>query len=168
MPRFKGTPEERFWSKVDKGPHPGGCWLWTAYIQKSWGYGVFGIKRNGKDGTVLAHRHSWFLVNGEVPDGMLVCHSCDNPRCVNPDHLWVGTNNDNMQDMKQKGRGKSRQGSRHPTSRMTEWHAAEIWRRCRILHHRRDIVSQELGVSMSAVKRVVSREAWRHVTDSLP
>ena len=90
------TATERFWAKVQKSD---GCWLWTAYRNEK-GYGRF------DDGTIThqAHRLAWALTNGPVADGLLVCHKCDNPPCCNPDHLFVGTQKDNMQDAKQKGR----------------------------------------------------------------
>ncbi len=75
------------------------CWLWTGCIGK-WGYGNFRLINK----TVLAHRLSWMLHNGEIPNEMFVCHSCDNPACVNPDHLWIGTHQDNIDDMMEKGR----------------------------------------------------------------
>lgn len=87
---------ERFWNKVDKS---GDCWLWTA-SKTHQGYGYF--RFDGK--MCKAHRMAWLLVNGEIPNEMLVCHSCDNPSCVNPEHLWLGTNQENMDDMNKKGR----------------------------------------------------------------
>lgn len=87
---------ERFYSKIEKTDT---CWLWKAG-QRGNGYGA--IKVNGK--TVLAHRFSYELHKGEIPNGLYVCHSCDVRSCVNPDHLWLGTQKDNMMDARVKGR----------------------------------------------------------------
>ena len=86
----------RFWSKVDK---PSNCWTWTSSTNPA-GYGDFNF--HGK--TMLAHRLAWILTNGEVPDGMFVLHHCDNPACVNPEHLFLGRHIDNMHDCRRKNR----------------------------------------------------------------
>lgn len=98
---FKSRPlEERFWEKVDKrGPDE--CWPWNASRDKN-GYGHFGI---GNGRTTRAHRVSWQLANSsEIPAAMLACHTCDNPPCVNPAHIFIGTMADNLQDASAKGR----------------------------------------------------------------
>lgn len=93
------TANERFWVKVDKSPRQSGCWHWTAF-RDSDGYGRFWL-----DGTMVsASRAAWILTKGDVPPGMEVLHRCDNPRCVNPDHLFLGTKTDNMADRDRKGR----------------------------------------------------------------
>src|SRR6266567_1582450 len=91
-------PEQRFWPKVRKTST---CWLWTGMKHYKFGYGFFQV---GIGDRQLAHRISWKIHNGPIPDGLYVLHKCDTPPCVNPDHLFLGTYYDNMDDMDQKGR----------------------------------------------------------------
>lgn len=105
---------DRFWSKVDRTGT--GCWLWLASLTGA-GYGQFWLngRREG------AHRVAWELTYGPIPDGLLVCHDCpdgDNPRCVNPAHLFLGTTKDNADDMVAKGRGAT--GDKAPARRFPE------------------------------------------------
>lgn len=93
----------RFWAKVRRG-ESAECWLWTAYKFGSMGYGGFALKRaGGKYAPEYAHRISWALANGPIPSGQSVLHSCDVPACVNPAHLFLGTQRTNMQDAASKG-----------------------------------------------------------------
>lgn len=101
----QGHPiSERFWNKVERR-EADACWLWTGGTARK-GYGVFttGTKRDGSIRHHVASRFSWELHHGTIPDGLYICHSCDNPACVNPAHLWLGTQQDNITDMWQKGR----------------------------------------------------------------
>lgn len=88
----------RFWSKVEKSD---GCWEWNASIFKLTGYGQFALESTR---PINAHRMAWILEHGDIPDGMNVCHHCDNRLCVNPAHLFLGSQQDNMIDMTEKGR----------------------------------------------------------------
>lgn len=90
------TKEERFWTKVDKS---GECWIWTGYVTRT-GYG----RCNRAFGNGYAHRAAWEFAHGAVPDGLFVCHHCDNPPCCNPEHLFIGTQTDNISDRDRKGR----------------------------------------------------------------
>ena len=103
---------ERFWSKVDRR-NPDECWEWQADISNK-GYGRLGTN---KGGGWQAHRAAWELTNGPIPNGMFVCHRCDNPPCVNPAHLFLGTPKDNVQDMLAKGRAIWQGGPGWPTPR---------------------------------------------------
>ena len=94
--RRQETDQDRFWSKVERGD---GCWHWRGAAERS-GYGSFRFRGRAQ----RAHRVSWVLTNGTIAEGMHVLHRCDNPACVRPDHLFLGTHQDNMDDKSAKGR----------------------------------------------------------------
>lgn len=111
------TLEERFWEKVEKGP---ACWEWRGGLSGK-GYGAF-LGANRKQG--YAHRASWELAFGEIPAGLCVCHHCDNPKCVRPDHLFLGDSAANHADMVAKGR--STAGERHGKAKLSAAEAQEV------------------------------------------
>jgi hypothetical protein len=159
-PTFTCT-EDRFWSKVDKSGGPDACWPWIAGKQQQ-GYGVF--SRDGKSAN--AHRVAFDLANGPIPAGLFVCHTCDNPPCCNPAHLFSGTHSDNMRDKVAKGRNNSRPpllvGAQIWTARLTEADVREI-RRLRQAGWQFNDLAEEYAVSLNTVRRVVYRESWAHV-----
>lgn len=148
--------EDRFWSKVEKGPD---CWEWTGSKVKG-GYGQIG--KGGREiGNEMTHRLSWEIHNGPIPEGMFVCHSCDNRSCVNPDHLFLGTHSDNVQDMVAKGRvgDVGRKGTKHHKAKLTDEDVREI----RAAEDSTTTLALIYGVSTSTIQRVKSGKGWSHV-----
>jgi len=147
--------EDRFWPKVDvRGPDE--CWEWQAHKDTD-GYGRFSV-----DGRVqLAHRLAWELKHGEVPDRQCICHACDNPACVNPLHLFLGTQADNLHDMAEKGR--STKGTDNPQSKLSENDVREIRRLYATAKFLQKQLSKQFGVSRSAIGQIVRRVSWVHV-----
>lgn len=158
-PRPK-TPETRFWSKVDRSGGPDACWPWTANRQRRSGYGQFWYERRVR----LAHRVAWKLTRGEIPPGRCVLHRCDNPPCVNPAHLFLGTQADNLADMDRKGR---RVNSPHPGERNGLAKLTEM--RVRLIRHLRakgstqPALARAFNVTTSTVHDLETRRTWRHV-----
>lgn len=139
----------RFWSKVKRGP---ACWLWTGTVLKG-GYGKLGIERKHH----LAHRVAWALSFGPVPDGMLVLHRCDVRRCVRPDHLFLGSQADNIHDMRSKGRGI--QGTTHPQAKLRP--ADVPWIRAfRAMGFTQKTVGGAFGVSVDTIHQVDHGRHW--------
>jgi hypothetical protein len=144
---------ERFWRFVEKGD---GCWEWTG-SSVPYGYGSFGA-----DGTKRAHRISWEIHFGPIPNGLCVLHHCDNPPCVNPAHLFLGTRQDNSDDKMAKGRGGQPKGIRHPRAKMTDESVMEM-RRLYAAGHTTRQLAQEFGLGKSSVWLACTRQTWAHV-----
>jgi hypothetical protein len=134
------------------------CWFWTGALN-AWGYGIINIKKK----ITLAHRAMWSLFKGEIPKNSLVCHSCDNPSCVNPDHLWLGSNKDNMDDMYSKKRSNQPQGEKHPLSKLTNEDVLKI----RSLHKPRIYTAKQLAkefnVKETAINCIIYNKTWKHL-----
>jgi predicted XRE-type DNA-binding protein len=145
--------KERFFSQVDK-TDPSGCWICTGNIFKS-GYGLFKFEYN----TLYAHRVSWELENGPIPEGLLVLHDCpggDNPLCVNHNHLWLGTNQDNTNDMIIKGR----QGA---NVKLNENDIEVIRHLFDTNQMKQKELSEIFGISINHVSLITRRKVWTHV-----
>ena len=148
---------DRFWSKVRKDPE--GCWEFV---------GLPGRRHKERDhrGSYIfegkvqkASRVSWQLEHGEIPEGMFVCHHCDNPKCVRPDHLFLGTHADNMRDMVEKGRTtRANRGAGNGMAKLTEEQVYEI----RESYKRGDCarLARKFGVSKATAYTVRSRRVW--------
>lgn len=150
---------DRFWPNVQKSE---GCWEWQG-VRLHHGYGA--LQFRGK--LRKAHRLSWELHNGPIPEGLIVCHHCDNPPCVRPDHLFLGTSKDNADDKGCKGRQRAGIGERNGSARLTEGDVLRAvvlrfagWTYSRIGDH--------LGVTMSSAHRICVGQAWSSVTGLAP
>lgn len=150
---------QRFWSKVDRS---GDCWIWTACRHKQ-GYGEMGVWVGGKVRTLLAHRAAWALMKGEIPKGLLVLHRCDNPPCVNPSHLFLGTQRDNMRDCSAKGRAGKLRGSQIGNSKLTEEQVVEIRRLFSLGGMSKAALGRMFGVTDVNIFDIVARKRWKHV-----
>lgn len=162
----------RFWSKVDvRGP--GGCWMWTAGVNKK-GYGLFGA---GGNRSCLAHRIAFLLDTGVWAGRLYVLHHCDTPGCCNAQHLFLGTQVENMADMVAKGRAAKGETSglrRHPeciprgersgSAKLTEAQVREMRRRYAAGGVRHRDLAEERGMDTSSVTRIINRQVWKHVS----
>lgn len=143
-----------FWKKVSVGSHEE-CWNWKAYNWKGYGSFAVGNRRNEK-----SHRISWTLTFGSIPEGLFVCHKCDNPSCCNPYHLFLGTNADNMRDMVEKGRSAGLEGEENPAAKLNLGQVVRI----RNLYEE-GLTQLEIGkmfnVSRTVVGAIVRKEIWK-------
>lgn len=177
----EATLREWFWSMVSKSE---GCWTWTGQHTRA-GYGHISFMGHR---WRYAHRVAWELSNGPIPHGRLVCHRCDNPGCVRPDHLFLGTQADNMRDMVSKGRNASSKG----TARLP--HGDSHWARLRPERVRRGeqvnkakltaeevlairagyqrgrgntnqvVLAKQYGVKQAAIWNILAGRTWKHIT----
>lgn len=167
------TMEERFWEKVKKGD---GCWIWSSF-HNEYGYGQLRFRGRMRG----AHRASWEINCGPIPDGLFVLHKCDNPGCVNPNHLFLGTNQDNLRDASNKGRlwgqhnpkkcaknlgkwkGVGAKGSKHHHAKLTEYQVIEMRKEYATMTISLAALGHKYGVHESTAWDVVSGRRWKHV-----
>ena len=151
---------DRFWSKVEYPGNDQDCWEWQAGKDKN-GYGAF-AEHMGYS-PIGAHRLSWEYYNGNIPNNMLICHTCDNPPCVNPDHLFLATNIENMLDMKQKGR--AARGSNNGNSKLTEIEVLDILTGIHNTTYTsiKDI-QLKFKISKHTIYQLLDGKIWQHIT----
>jgi len=148
--------KDRFWDKVIKTDS---CWLWIGYIGKR-GYGDFRINKK----TYRAHRVSYVINIGPIPDNLCVLHKCDNRRCIRPDHLWLGTVLDNQKDMSQKKRGKNAYmvGKRAGNIRLTEQQILAIREEFK-QGQSKPFLAEKYKVVRQNIHRIITRKSWKHI-----
>lgn len=152
------TDQARFWQYVEWSPE---CWTWRGALGKT-GYGTFTMSGGRRTN---AHRAMWIFRNGPIPENLVICHKCDNPSCVNPAHLFIGTQGDNMADMFAKGR---RSALPHP---LGEANHNSVLSREKVLKIRAlraagkslKEVATIFGIAGTTVSAVANRKIWKHV-----
>lgn len=158
---YRKTPsyiKKRFWSFVDvRGDDE--CWPWLAGFYDS-GYGQFTYKRKKKYIKVKASRFAWRLTKGKIPKGLLVCHSCDNPPCCNPNHFFLGTYKDNSHDSMNKKR--HTYGVFHPGAKIGDTEVVKIFK-LRSLGYSQSSIGEVVGLSQTHIGRILRRERWSHI-----
>lgn len=163
MSRPKGSKNKnlvpvdvRFWDKVNKHSDKE-CWEWTAFIHPS-GYGTFRLR--GKE--ILSHRMAWTLAHGKIPDGLCVCHKCDNRICCNPKHLFLGTYEDNAhdRDMKKRTVVPDNRGSKHGMSKLSESDVKEIKKLLSAGVMTKIQIAEKFGVARQTISGIGLGNRW--------
>lgn len=165
------TPKDidRFWRKVDKSNGDDSCWNWTAYVHWK-GYGQFSVR--GKKRTLRTHRFVYEITFGAIPDHLQVCHSCDNRKCCNPKHLFLGTSLDNTSDMVSKGRHShgtrhsavTRHGEQHGGHKLTDQKVKYIREKYKTGTISQRELAHEMGVSKTLIGNIIREKAWKCVS----
>lgn len=142
---------------------PSGCWEWQGSTRNGYGRMTIGSRKDGSRKTVSTHRIAYWLHYGEIPDGMEVCHKCDNPRCVNPYHLFIGTRQDNIDDRERKGRNITFTGEEQPRAKLTKKEVKDArWERA-YKGTSFQILADRYGVSKKTMINAIKGVTWKCV-----
>jgi hypothetical protein len=153
IPKLTKSDKDRFWAKVRRGSRKE-CWPWLAYTNKH-GRGMFGIRRD----TFIAPRVAYSITKNDPLDGLNANHSCDNPSCCNPAHIWPGTQTDGVSDMDSKGRRAANCGERNPSAKLKTQNV-------RTIRRSRDssiVLADRFHVSVSLIRQIRRGEKWKQV-----
>ena len=140
---------QRLWEKVDRSGGSSGCWIFKGGLGDG-GYGVLGWKENGRQRSMSAHRMAWTLTNGTIPPGMCILHRCDNRKCVNPAHLMLGTQEENVRDMALKGRAYGK----------LSYEIAQEIRRRYAAGESQSKLAREFNVTQSSISQIVRNKTY--------
>lgn len=163
MTNLVKTTVEKFWDNVQKADGDA-CWLWTGPLSKPWRYGMFSYAPRK---NMSAHRWIYMHLHGPLPSRIKVCHTCDNPQCVRPDHLFEGTHSDNMKDCAAKGRMNYQidptiiQGENNGQARLT----ADDVRAIRASNESMAALAIRYGVGHTTIRHIIQRDTWKHIKD---
>lgn len=164
--RKRGEPtlsiEERLYSKIKINTYSG-CWEWMGTTRNGYGRITVGSRTDGSRRTEAAHRLSYILKYGEIPEGMEVCHRCDNRKCINPDHLFLGTRQDNINDREKKGRNITFSGESNPMSKLTQKDVIRLRQRKARENISYEKLAKEYGVNKRTVIDAIKGKNWKCV-----
>ena len=153
---------DRLMNKI-KVNHKTNCWEWTGATYNGYGKTTIGSRIDNSRKTITVHRLSYELNNGTIPQGMFVCHKCDNRKCINPDHLFVGTRQDNVDDRESKNRNIVKTGESNPTSKLTQ----KIVKNCRWENAFQGVsvysLAKKYGVNKKTMQNAVKGVTWKCV-----